>query len=99
MKKLLLILAVIIAGLVITGCASSLSFLGTQTIINGDVSVTRSGEATNTVYLGLFGKETYPSAQQVARDNGISRIATVERYSKLGVLGLWIEYTTVVSGQ
>jgi hypothetical protein len=59
----------------------------------------KRGEASNTVYFGLFGVENYPAYDQVAKDNGITRIATVERYYKLGVFGLWTTYTTIVTGE
>jgi hypothetical protein len=34
-----------------------------------------------------------------AKENGISKIATVEHYSTLGIFGLWTDYTTIVTGE
>jgi len=47
----------------------------------------------------MFGTGTYPLAEKIALENGINRIATVERYYKVGVFGLWTDYTTVVTGE
>jgi hypothetical protein len=57
------------------------------------------GEATSRVWLGLFGEEKYPAVERVAKEHGISRIATVEYYEKLGALALYIDYTTTVTGE
>jgi len=97
MKKLLIVLFAAVAVFVISGCAS----ITTQAVwaSTGTVVMTKRGEASNTVYFGLFGKENYPAIDQVAKDNGISRIATYERYYKLGVFGLWTTYTTIVTGE
>jgi len=97
MKKILVILAVLIVIFSISGCASVAQ--GTSQYFSDNVSITRRGEATNTVWFGVFGTMNYPPAETVARDNGITRIASVERYMKIGVLGFWVEYTTIVTGQ
>jgi hypothetical protein len=47
----------------------------------------------------LFGKESYPSVEQVAKENGINKIATVEYYYKPGILNLWINFITIVTGE
>ena len=97
MKKFILILAVILAVFVFAGCASITqrwNFASTGTVV-----IDKRGEETSTVWLGFFGKENYPSAEKVAQDNGITRIATIERYYKIGVFGLWVDYTTIVTGE
>ena len=97
MKKLIIMVTVVLAVFVFTGCASvnpSNTFYTT-----GTQAMEVRAEATNTVWLGMFGDGTYPLAEQIARDNGIARIALIERSYRLGVFGLWVEYTTVVIGE
>ena len=96
MKKILFLLVILVSVFIITSCAA-ISSKSTH-FINGDTRMEKRGEDTNTVYFLLFGSETYPSAERVARENGITQIATVEKYWKLGVFGLWINYTTIVTG-
>jgi len=98
MKKLLIVLFVAVAVFVISGCATT-SAGSTGFISTGTVVMEKRGEASNTVYFALFGEENYPAYDKVARDNGITRIATMERFTKLGVFGLWTTYTTVVTGE
>ena len=97
MKKLIYISAVLLAVFVISGCASMMVGAGQAFVSNAAVEV--CAEETNTVWFGIFGEKSYPSAAKVAADNGISKIASVERYIKIGVFGLWADYTTVVSGE
>ena len=98
MKKLLIILFVAVTVFVISGCAT-LSQGNTGFISTGTVTIAKRGEASNTVWFGLFGEENYPPYDKVAQDNGITRIATLERFQKPGVFYLWITYTTVVTGE
>ncbi|MDR3019918.1 MAG: TRL-like family protein [Treponema sp.] len=98
MKKFLIILTVAFAVFVISGCASINSTTNWYTT-NANITIEKRGEETATVWLGLFGEYNFPPAEKVARDNGISKIATVERYYKPGVFGLWFEYTTIVTGE
>ena len=97
MKKLIIILAIALAVGICVGCASNTTI--TNWYSTGTVTMVKRGEAKNTVWFGLFGEENYPSAERVAHENGITRLATVERYWKLGVFGLWIEYKTIVTGE
>jgi hypothetical protein len=97
MKKLMIVLAAALAVFIFAGCASvnpTGNFYSTGTVV-----MNLRAEETNTVWLGMFGKGTYPLAEKIALDKGINRIATVERYRKIGVFGLWTEYTTVVTGE
>ena len=98
MKKLLIVLFVAIAVFVISGCAATKSSIA-QFVSTGTVTMAKQAEASNTVWFGIFGDYTYPPIDQVAKDNGITRIATVEHYSKLGVFGLWTVYTTIITGE
>jgi len=97
MKKIIILLAFALAVVTFTGCASRTNT--TNWYGFGTVTMEKRGEATSTVWFGLFGEENYPPAERVAKENGITRIATVERYWKLGVFGLWINYTTIVTGE
>jgi hypothetical protein len=99
MKKLLIVLFVAATVFVISGCASVLSGNNTSFFSTGTVTLAKRGEASSTVYFGIFGVEDYPAVDKVASDNGITRIATVERYRKNGVFGLYVTYTTIVTGE
>jgi len=97
---------VVIALLAVIGfsMASCASFNFTPVInttgdyVNSTVSIAKRGEATSRVWIGLFGKETFPTVEYVAKENGITKIATVEHTVKPGILLLWMDYTTIVSG-
>ena len=98
MKKFIIISAIILAAFVFMGCAS-VSTSNVNYFSDGPVTMQKRAEATNTVWLGMFGERNYPVPTEVALENGITKIATVERYRKLGVLGFWTEYTTIVTGE
>jgi hypothetical protein len=73
-----------------------------QVIGNGNVSSIKTGKVTERVYLGfisLSGGSVYPSIADTAKAGGITKIATVEYYVKSGFLWLWVDYTTIVTGQ
>ena len=99
MKKLIVIMTVILAVLVFSGCSSSNPSVNGWYSHGTQVMEVRA-EKSNTVYLGIFGESpNYPLVEEIAMENGITRIALIERYQKIGFLGLWIEYTTVVVGE
>ena len=89
------------AGLTLSGCATRAAsmLLGPGNFYSDTSSVTLRGEETSKVWFSIFGAEDYPPAERVARNNGITKIATVERYSRPGILNLWVEYTTIVTGE
>ena len=66
MKKITIVLMVTVAiSLLVAGCASTKanSFMGPGNYYgSGTVSVAKTGEASSTVVLGIFGKENFPSA-------------------------------------
>ena len=98
MKRFLIVLAVALTVFVISGCATRSE--GTKAFVStGTVTMAKQAQASNTVYFGIFGQEDYPAIDKVAKDNGITRIATVERSYKVGVFGLWTTYTTVITGE
>jgi hypothetical protein len=97
---------VLIFGLVLTGCASVPQTSGlmdgnkpVQVIskINGDSS--KTGTLSSKVWLGFFGTISFPTIADTAKAGGITKIATVEYYKRPGILGLWTEYITIVTGE
>ena len=90
----------------LTGCAS---VPATSGFMDGKKPITiistvntdsqKTGILTETVYLGYFGKSSYPSIADTAKQGGITKIATVEYYLRPGILGIWTEYTTIVTGE
>jgi hypothetical protein len=103
MKKLtIMVVAILAMCLLAASCASTpaSALLGPGNYYS-DTAKTGilRGEATSRVYLGLFGTESYPPVERVAKDNGISKIATVEHYAQLGILAIWTDYTTIVTGE
>jgi predicted small lipoprotein YifL len=95
MKKLIIALAVVLTIFMFAACASQLQ--DDCSYYSGD-PIGIQAEASNTVWFGLFGGLGYPRADKVATDNGITSISNVEHYRQVGTFGLWIVYTTVVTG-
>ena len=56
------------------------------------------GEATSRVFLGFIGTENFPPAYRVAREAGITNISTIEFFVTPGILWIWADYTTIVTG-
>jgi len=88
----------------LTGCASVPQTHGArlvQIISNVNADSVKISKLSDTVYLGFFNPKgtTYPSIADTARAGGITKIATVEYYSRSGILWLWTDYTTIVTGQ
>jgi hypothetical protein len=65
--------------------------------VNGD-SV-KVGQAESRVWLGYFGERSYPTIKEAADNGGITKIATVEYYAKPGILWIWTDYFTIVTGE
>ena len=99
MKKLIIILAAVVVVGIFSGCASVTQGTGSNFYSTGTVVMEVRAEATNTVYFGIFGEKTYPLAEEIAMEHGITRIALVERYRTVGPLGIWTEFTTIVIGE
>jgi hypothetical protein len=99
-------LAIVLAlGSVVMGCASTPAKSGFAdgkrplTIVSTvNESSAKTASLTTKVWLGLFGTTTFPSIADVAKEGGIQEIATVEYYVRPGILYLWKEYTTIVTG-
>jgi hypothetical protein len=47
----------------------------------------------------LRGSFSYPPIAEAANNGDIKKIATVEYYKKPGILFLWTDYTTIVTGE
>jgi hypothetical protein len=88
----------LVSGIVLTGCATSkvapLSYYSEKFEPNNI-----RGEESNSVLFGLIGAETFPPVDRVAKNNGITRIATVEHFVKPSFLYIYTTYTTVVTGE
>ncbi|MDR1362571.1 MAG: TRL-like family protein [Spirochaetaceae bacterium] len=98
-KKVLFMAVTAAVCLLSAGCAAmpvsgGVSGVGTY---YSSASATKRGEATNTVLFKLIGVQGFPPAGDVARDNGISKIATIEHYSRDVFFST--EYTTIVTGE
>jgi len=68
-------------------------------VSDSGAGIAKKGTASGKVWLGLFGKISYPTIEEAAKSGGIKKIATVEYYNKPGILGLWTDYTTIVTGE
>ena len=96
MKKTFALLALLVV--VGMSCASTYVKQGVNfSQVNGN-SV-KVGEAESRVWFGIFGQRTYPTIKQAADYGGITKIATVEYYSKPGLFGIWKDYFTIVTGE
>jgi len=101
--KLLGVIAIVaIIGSSLASCASY--NIAPLTNLQGDyfnstVNITKKGQATNKIWLGFIGTESFPSVVKVAQDAGIKKIATVEYNVRPGILGIWCDFTTIVSGE
>ena len=112
-NKLLLVMPVCLLALVLGSCASinitalmgakkpgSHVFHARDQVAKGDlIAIEKTGELTSKVWLGFIGKETFPTVAQVAIENGITKVASVEYKITPGILFLWMDYTTTVSGE
>ena len=99
-----ILVMMLVFGMTVVGCASSpltkgfLSNEPVQVVSEVNAESTKTGELTNKVWLGVFGSRFFPSIAETAKAGGITKIVTVEYYTKPGILGLWGEYTTIVTG-
>ena len=103
-KNYLKVLILILVLSLLAGCASSPlthSAVSNKPVvfiseINADSS--KVGVLSDTVYLGIFGHNTFPSIADTAKKGGITKIATVEYYKQTGPFGVYTIYTTIVTG-
>ena len=97
-KTFALLVLFVLIGMLAVSCASTSVRQGVNfSQVNG--ASVKVGQAESRVWLGAFGERTYPTVKQAADNGGITKIATVEYYSKSGVLGIWKDYFTIVTGE
>jgi hypothetical protein len=95
-----ILVIVLVFGIMLSSCATQAAsaLLGPGNFYSDTTTMEKRGEKSNILVLGLFGNG-WPKVDKVAKDNGITKIATVEHYSELGALCLWTKYTTIVTGE
>jgi len=91
-KKFKTVAAVIIAGMMISGCALTLPVTATSNAVGMKVGTSKA-----TGYLGIlfFGQDA--SVQKAAKNGGITKISTVD-IKHTSILGLLVTYETIVTG-
>jgi hypothetical protein len=101
MKKFFVIAMIAIACLSAVGCATrGLPVQYAPTNLSGvNASASKVGVSEGKVWFGIFGSTDGMSAIKAAQNGGITKIAVVETTFKLGILGLWIDFTTTVAGE
>jgi hypothetical protein len=99
-KKWLLGMLALALAVMLSSCASQAAsaMKGPGQFYGGNATMEKYGMEANSIVLGLFGKG-WPTAEKVAKDNGITKIATVEHYATPGLFFLWTRYTTIVTGE
>jgi hypothetical protein len=86
----------LVFGIMLSGCSIN---LGHSNFYSDTVKVgEKRGQASNTSLFGVIG-DGYPKVEKVAKKNDITKIGTVEHYFEIGFLGLWVTYTTIVTGE
>jgi len=97
MKKfIVVIMALVIICSLFTGCATLTYPVGVITLNNPAGS--KEGRSSGKVWLGLFGNVD-TSVQTAAKNGNITQISTIQCIEKVGLLGLWKEYTVIVTGE
>ena len=92
-----ILVTVLALSFTLSGCAST--SIGDNHYFSEPIEFgTKRGEESNSVVFGVFGSG-YPRVDKVARENGITKIATIEHYKKPGFLFLSYRYTTIVTGE
>jgi hypothetical protein len=94
MKKVVLIATLAIAALVMMGCPS----LNKPLLATGNPIGSKTGQASGTIILGLFG-DVDAGAATAAKAGGITKIATVDFQVKSILGAIVTTYTTTVTGE
>jgi hypothetical protein len=104
-RKLVIGMLCLIMGLALLGCAATpvtRNFLTQQPglyLSEVNAESTRVSELSNTAILGIFfAPRTFPSVAETAQAGNITRIVSVEHFTRIGILGLTVTYYTVVTG-
>ncbi|MDR0473935.1 MAG: TRL-like family protein [Treponema sp.] len=94
MKKAILIVALALTAIALMGCPSvNLPFAA-----GGATVGAKTGQAEGKIILGLFG-DADVGALAAARAGGITKIATVDTKIKVFLGGLFVTFTTTVTGE
>jgi hypothetical protein len=94
MKKLMVVIALVAVCFATVGCATTtVPVVATTNAIGSKV-----GEASGKIWLGAFGTAD-AGIRAAAKNGGITNISTVDFTTKLGILGLWVEYRATVTGE
>lgn len=102
MKKVILVLAVLVVALMVSGCASSLTV---PVDASNNPIGSKVGEQSESVKLILgiipFSWAIDASAYKAAENGGITRIATVDTRVEVqrGFISNTVTYTTIVTGE
>jgi hypothetical protein len=94
MKKLVAMVALVAICFLAVGCATITQPVAATTNPVGS----KIGQASGKIWLGAFGTAD-AGIQAAAKNGGITNISTVDVTTKLGILGLWIEYQATVTGE
>jgi hypothetical protein len=95
MKKFVVMMAALVAVcFLVVGCATiTLPVAATANPVGSKV-----GKASGRIWLGVFGSAD-AGIQTAAKNGGIKTISTVDITSKLGILGLWVDFEATVTGE
>ncbi|MDR0722077.1 MAG: TRL-like family protein [Treponema sp.] len=94
MNKIIVVMALAAICFLVAGCATITSPVVATTNPVGS----KVGQASGKIWLGVFGSAD-AGIQAAAKNGGITNISTVDFTQKLGILGLWVEYETTVTGE
>jgi hypothetical protein len=93
MKKAMIIVALALTAIALMGCPSvNLPYAV------GTASIAKTGEASGSIILGLFG-DVDAGIAAAAANGGITKIATVDVRTKTMLGYFMITYTTTVTGE
>ena len=93
-KTVAMIMALTIICFLVAGCATvTLPAAATTNPVGSKV-----GQASGRIWLYAFGTAD-AGIQAAAKNGGIRNISTVDVTQELGILGLWVDYTTTVTGE
>jgi hypothetical protein len=95
MKKLIVMVVTLVAVcFLVVGCATiTVPVAATANPVGSKV-----GQASGRIWLGVFGSAD-AGIQAAAKNGGIKTISTVDVTSKLGILGLWVDFEATVTGE
>jgi FlaG/FlaF family flagellin (archaellin) len=94
MKKFIAVVALVAICFLAVGCATITSPVVATTNPVGS----KVGQASGKIWFGAFGTAD-AGIQAAAKNGGITNISTVDLTTKLGILGLWVEYEATVTGE